>query len=187
MKIKQALSLVFLAVLLLQSACANLSIPVTPATVVDTCPTETVDAKLLANAAEGYCLLYPAADAVVPPRSIVINPTSATADTPGAAWVDISVEAASGRTATQVADEQIAAAGTGFNITQSERLVDGKQAIVVDGLPGPDPWRKVFIVANARLYTLSFLPWITNADSATPIETLYDTVIDTLHFTPMRS
>jgi hypothetical protein len=133
---------------------------------------------------DGYCLLYPAGDTALPPRLIVINPTNAPGDQPGDAWLDISVEAAANRTAAQVADGQIAAAGQGFNITRSEILVDGKPAVVVDGLPGPDPWRKVYIVNNERLYTLSFLPWSPNPNAPTPLEKLYTMVIDTLRFLP---
>src|SRR5215208_3025279 len=123
------------------------------------CPSETADLKLFKNADDGYCLLYPAEDTSTPPYLIIINPNGMPGDVPGDAWVQISAEGASGRTVEQVADEQIAAAGAGFNITLDQIVMDGKQAVVVDGLPGPDSWRKVFIVANDHLYTLFFLPW----------------------------
>lgn len=168
-------------------ALTNTPIPTIPT--ADACPTETAELKLLMNAEDGYCFLYPADDTELPfpaqlRRFVVINPASATADTPGDAWVDIAVEAAVNRTAAQVADSQIAAAGEGYNITRSEILVGGMQAIMVDGLPGPDPWRKVFIVSNDRLYTLNFMPWAPSADNSTPLEKLYSTVIETLHFLP---
>ena len=78
-----------------------------------------------------YCLLYPAEDTAVPPYLIVINPTGAAEDVPGDAWVEISLEIASGRSAAQVADDQIVEAGEGFNIARSEILIDGSQAVVV--------------------------------------------------------
>ena len=136
------------------------------------------------NADDGYCLLYPTVHTAIPPYLIVINPTGLAGDMPGDAWVQINVEAASGRTATQVADGQIAEAGVGFNITRSEILIDGKQAVVVDGLPRPVPWRKVFIVDNDRLYTLLFLPWSPNIEVFAQLEELYAAVIDTFHFLP---
>ncbi|HET9907496.1 MAG TPA: hypothetical protein VFQ23_12665, partial [Anaerolineales bacterium] len=182
----------------------------TPAssTSMGACPTETADLKLFMNADDGYCLLYPTVHTAIPPYMIVINPTGLAGDMPGDAfeeatqraiqeergfrprdmpgdaWVYINVEAASGRTATQVADGQIAEAGAGWNITRSEILIDGKQAIVVDGLPRPVPLRAVFIVANDRLYTLLFMRMSSNSEVFAQLEELYAVVIDTFHFLP---
>lgn len=153
-------------------------------TSTDTCPSQTADLKLFRNADDGYCLLYPTEDTPNPPYLIIINPNGMPGDVPGDAWVQISAEEASGRTAEQAANTQIAEAGDGFNITRDELLIDGKQAIVVDGLPGPDSWRKVFIVANDHLYTLFFLPWAPSADGFSRLEELYTTVINTFHFLP---
>jgi len=150
----------------------------------DGCPSETTGLKLLVNAEDGYCLLYPADDVFVPLRFIVINPDRRTADTPGAAWVDIMVESANGRTSGQAADEQIAAAGEGFNITRQETLVNGVPAVVVDGLPGVDSIRKVFVISNDRLYTLNFMPWFPNPNEVTRLDELFKTVMDTMHFLP---
>ena len=151
----------------------------------DGCPTETADLKLLMNTEDGYCLLYPAEHTVLPPRFIVINPTNALGgDKLGDALVGVTVEAAANRTAAQVADSRIAKWDGGFNITRSEILVDGMQAVVVDGLPGPDPLRNVFIVSSDRLYMFYFMPWAKSADESTPIEKLYATVIATIHFLP---
>lgn len=150
----------------------------------DACPTETADLQLFTNTADGYCLLYPTTATALPPYLIVINPTGQPGDMPGDAWVQISVEAAAGRTAAEVAEGQIAEAGTGFNITRSEILIAGQPAVVVDGLPGPDPWRKVFIVAHDRLYTLFFLPWSPSSASFAQLEALYTTVIASFHVLP---
>ena len=150
------------------------------------CPVAAADMQLLMNEEDGYCLLYPAAYTVNPPRLIIINPVGAPGDVPGDAWVNIMAEPASGRTATQVADAQIAEAGEGFGITRVEILMGETQAIVVDGLPGPDSWRKVFVVANDRLYTMEFQPWFPSDDPSqpTPLENLYTTIVDTIHFLP---
>jgi hypothetical protein len=158
-----------------------------PATATPTtkgCPAETTDLNLYTNADDGYCLLYPAEDTSIPPYLIVINPTGAPGDKPGDAWLQIAVGSASGRTAAQAADDQIAQAGEGFNITRSEILIDGKQAIVVDGLPGLDPWRLIFTVSDDRLYTLYFLPWIPGMDSFAQLVELYSTVVDSFYFLP---
>jgi hypothetical protein len=158
--------------------------PATATPMTNGCPAETTDLKLYTNTDDGYCVLCPAEDTVIPPYLIVINPTGAPGDKPGDAWLQIGVEAASGRTAAQAADDQIAQAGEGFNITRGEIPIDGKQAVVVDGLPGPDPWRLFFTVDNDRLYTLYFLPWIPSADSFAQLEKLYSTTLETFHFLP---
>ena len=159
----------------------------TPAssTATGACLSEKADLKLFMNAEDGYCLLYPTEDFIGLPALIIINPNGAAGgDMPGDAWAQITVEAAAGRTAAQVADEKIAEAGEGFNITRTEILIDGKQAIVVDGRPAQDPSREVFIVDNDRLYTLYFLPWAPTADWFSELEKLYSSVIASFHVLP---
>ena len=151
-----------------------------------TCPSETADLKLFTNATDGYCFLYPMEKTAFPPNAVVIHPNGISGgdSLPGDAVVFVNMEAASGKTAAQVADEKIAEAGEGFNITRSEILIDGKQAIVVDGLPGQDPWREVFIVGNDRLYILFFDPWAPTADWFPELEKLYSSVIASFHVLP---
>ena len=178
MKMKSILLLILMLFVLAQAACA----PAAP-----TCPSATADTKLLTNAQDGYCLLYPAEDSAELPGWIVINPQSGAVDAPGDAWVYIEVQDAAGRTAAQVAEEAITATGTGFDITQTEVPVDGGQAIVIDGLPGFDSNRVVIIDRNDRLYILTFLPWRpgeAGSGQTTPLEHLYETIIGSIHFTP---
>jgi hypothetical protein len=160
----------------------------TPASSTSTgaCPAETTELKLLTNTNDSFCFLYPIEDAPLSSQRVVINPNGISGGDflPGDALVMVNLEAASGRTAAQVADEKIMEAGEGFNITRSEIMIDGKQAIVVDGLPAQDPGRKVFIVSNDRLYTLFFVPWTPNADWFSELEKLYSSVIDSFHVLP---
>ena len=176
---KNWLKLILIATVAAQMACSISTVTVPTQTSAEACPAETSDKKLLKNEEDGYCFLYPADYTQVPPRFIVLNPVNAPGDMLGDAWVDINMEAANGRTASRVADADIASAGQGFNITQSEKPVDGMQAIVVEGLPGQDSMRKVYIVSNDRLYTFTFTPWGQNQ-----LENLYSTMINTLHFMP---
>ena len=151
-----------------------------------TCPSETAELKLFMNANDGYCFLHAKENAALPPRMVAINPNGISGGDflPGDAVVLVSMEAASGRTAAQVADEKIAEAGEGFNITRTEIVIDGKQAIVVDGRPAQDPSREVFLVANDRLYTLYFTPWDPRTDWFSELEKLYSTVIASFHVLP---
>ena len=177
---KQRLILTLILTLLAQAAC----VPSVPS--ANACPTPTPDTKLLTNTEDGYCLLYPAEASSDMPGWVVINPISGPGDVPGEAWVNIQVQDAAGRTVAQFADEVRTATGTGFNITLLEVQVDGGPAIVVDGLPGLDSNRIVMIVRNDRLYALTFMPWFPNAAEPTPLENLYTTVMDTLHFLPQE-
>ncbi len=149
-----------------------------------TCPAATADTKVLTNPEEGYCLLYPAEAASNMPGWVVINAVSGPGDIPGDAWLYVQVQDAAGKTATQFVDEQVTALGEGFNISTSEVAVDGEQAVVVDGLPGQDSNRQVFIVHNERLYNLVFAPWFPNAAEPTPLEGLYTMTMDTFRFLP---
>jgi hypothetical protein len=170
----------------LQPALASIATE-TPASSTSTgaCPSETADLKLFMNAEAGYCFLYPTDHSIGLPALIIIHPNGAVGgDMPGDAWAQITVESASGRTAAQVADEKIAEAGEGFNITRAEILIDGKQAVVVDGRPAQDPSREVFLVDNDRLYTLYFLPWDPRADWSPELENLYASVITSFHVLP---
>lgn len=178
MNAKQRFVLILMLVMMAQTACAPSA---------GACPSPAMDTELLTNVEEGYCLLYPTKYSTEAPGFIVINPVNAPGDVLGDAWVSIDSEPAAGRTAAQVAEEQIAAAGSGFNITRSETRVGGEPAVVVDGLPGPDPWRKVFVLHEDRLYTLTFLPWqpaVEGAGQPTPLENLYTIVMESLRFLP---
>jgi len=147
------------------------------------CPVPTIERSLFTNDAGRFCLLFPVEFTTNNPNLIVLNPITGAGDVPGDAWVFIYMEPAANRTAAQVADEKIAEVGPGFNITRSEIQVDGKSAIVVDGLPGQDSSRWLYIVANDQLYMFNFAPWVpTDPSQPTPLEYLYTSVVETLHF-----
>ncbi len=188
--------LLFLTLILLLVACApqatsdNILVPPAteapiqvPTAQAETCPAATADLKLLVNNEDGYCMLYPAEFTWDGRQMIVLNPYAGPGDIPGDAWLDVEVSDAGGRTAAQIVDAELAALGEGFNITRTELTIDGKPAILVDGLPAFDSARFVYIVNNDRLYRLDFLPWFPN-NGTTPLEKLYQTVMDTLHFLP---
>ena len=175
MKTKAILVLILMLSMLSQAACAPSA---------NACPTATSDTKLLMNAEDRYCLLYPAEASTDMPGWVVINPISGQGDIPGDAWVNIHVQDAGGRTTAQIADEIMTTAGTDFNITSEEVQLDGGPAIVVDGLPGLDSNRLLITVRNDRMYTLTFMPWHPGAGQTTPLEHLYETILQSIHFLP---
>jgi len=181
MNINRYLVPVLILGLLLQSACT----PSSNASSSDSCPPTTPGINLLKESEGGYCLLYPAEYSTSPSGYIVINPVSGSGDIPGEAWVSITTESAGGLTADQIAEEQIAEIGAGFNITRSDQPIEGETAIVIDGLPGQDSNRKVLIVHDDRLYTLTFAPWYPSpagTGKLTPLEDLYNMIMSTIHF-----
>ena|GEM_PF-5556026 len=155
------------------------------------CPSPTTDTKLLMNEEHGYCLLHPTGyNVVYPPMetclAYTVNSmecqfvTFAGADVPTSAWIN--VDEALDRTASEVADAEIAFLGSGFNIEPTNLTVDGERAVLMDGLTGADPIRKLVIVHNDLLYTLSFTPWDKND---TALVNLYTTILNSLHFLPV--
>jgi hypothetical protein len=145
--------------------------------------------SLYTNADDGYCLLYPSRYSAQTSRFVIINPASGPGDIPGDAWVFIQVEDAAGRTAEQAVDAQMPAEMQGFNITRQSTTIDGELAFIIDGLPGQDSNRQVFIVHNDRLYTLYFVPWqptllIGGMGQRTPLEYLYNIVVQSFRFLP---
>ena len=88
--------------------------------------------------------------------------------------VYIAVSSAGGRGADEVADE-IAATFAGFEIERSQEKISGHQAVILDDVPGQDLNRRVLIVANDRLYDLTFAPLDHEA-----MESFYDTIVGDL-------
>ena len=151
------------------------------------CPAPAAGTALLTDIEDGYCLLYPEAYSATVPNYVVINPVNAPGDMIGDAWVSIQVEKALGQTAEQVASVQIASAGPGFNISRFTVPVDGEQGVVVDGLPGQDSNRTMYVVHDDRLYTLTFAPWQPSPEGSgqvSPLEDLYTGIVQSLHFLP---
>lgn len=192
--------LLFLTLIMALAACApstlstpdNILVPApteipseTPVAQGNGCPTATADKKLMVDTESGFCMLYPAEFTWAWDGSsfVILNPNPGPSDIPGDAWLDVEVSDAGGRTAAQIVDAELTALGEGFNITRTELTIDGKPAILVDGLPAFDSARFVYIVNNGRLYRFDFLPWFPK-DGTTPLEKLYQMVVDTLHFLP---
>ena len=191
MTMKQSLILILALTILMQAACAPTAVPVTvPATVpaAQECPVPTSGLTVLRSDEDGYCFLYPAEYSTEMPGWVVINPISAPGDVPGDAWVNIHTEDAAGRTLDQLAEEIRTTLGADFNITIEEVQLHGSPAIVVDGQPGVDSNRIVYTFRNERLYALTFMPWQPDAGQVTPLEHLYETIMQSIHFvTPTKA
>lgn len=181
---KQSLILIAMAAMLLMASCVPAGNPAAA------CPSPGADTKLLTNEEHGYCLLHSAEyNVVYPPMEHCLAYTVNSMECQFVTFTrtyretssSISVDQASGRTASQVADAEIAFLGPDFNIQRTDLTIDGESAVMLDGLPGQDIVRKVVIVHNDLLYTLSFTPWDKND---TALVNLYTTIVNSLHFLP---
>ncbi len=130
----------------------------------------------------GFCTLYPSSfEAKTPTESEVILAGPIPASGPRA-QLTIDIEDANGRSAEQVADQLIAAVGDANPRPKKGQLTfDNEKAFLVDGLPSPDPLRKIVIIRNNHLYTLTFVPLDSaNAD----LQQLYKDVVVSFRFLP---
>lgn len=104
----------------------------------------------------------------------VVGPYSGSGPQPGLGWVDATD--AQGRTAQDVADEEVKAVG-GLDPPRSTVMLGGEEALVLDGMPGQDAVRKAYIVHEGKLYTLTFSPYRSeNTTANAQMETVYASV-----------
>ena len=131
------------------------------------------------NPAMDYCFGYPEGFThqgdgeylVVMGQQSDLNPH------PGLVWIEVADP--QGRTAQDVADEEVDAVG-GLNPPRSTVTLGDEEALVLDGMPGQDAVRKVYIVHRAMLYTLTFSPYRSGNEIAdVQMETLYSSVTPT--------
>jgi len=123
-----------------------------------------------------YCFVHPEGftQQIYNDQVEVIGPHSGYGSFPiGMVWIDAAD--AQGRTANEVADEEVNAFGG-----SPERwtvMLDGEEALVLDGMPGQDLIRKVYIVHNGTLYMLNFSPYQSDDETAnTQMEELFASV-----------
>lgn len=122
------------------------------------CPTPAGDAQLLVNAADGYCLLYPAgyiAEQTAPGATSIVLGSRMNHTDPR---VGIEVSDAQGRTLEEIGDQFVADYALGFDVVRSTTTVGGAEALVLDNLPGQDLNRRVVVLHNGRLYSFFFTP-----------------------------
>ena len=138
--------------------------------------TLTMPAQVVINGPLRYCFKYPQGYTlqVNDGQVEVIGPYSGLGGTEaGLVWID-AIDA-QGRTAQEVADEEVNAFGG--SPPRSTVMMDGEQALVLDGMPGQDLIRKIYILHNGLLYTLNFSPYQSDNEIANAqMETLFASV-----------
>jgi hypothetical protein len=132
-------------------------------------------AQTVTNVPLDYCFAYPDGFTQITNDGQVeiVGPHSGTIPEPGLVWID-AIDA-QGHSARDLADKEVNAFG-GSPI-RSTLVLGGEDALVLDGMPGQDALRKVYIVHNGLLYTLSFSPDSPdNASANAQMETLFSSV-----------
>jgi hypothetical protein len=138
------------------------------------------------NDAHGYSMYLPKDYQVSSPNPdyvSIVAPQANGGGHPGGAYMF--VEPANGRTAEQFVEAVKAELGSGFNVSIGGAMdIDGAQALVVNGLPGQDPNRQLFMVHDDLLYHIIFMPdYPQGGDAYRQMEDVYAMIVNTFHFT----
>jgi hypothetical protein len=120
-----------------------------------------------------FCFSYPKGYTLLPyGESVeVVGPQSGSVPEPGMMWIDVSN--AQDRTAEDVADEELSFVA-GLNPPRYPVMLGGEEAVVLDGMPGQNLVRRVYIVHGGRLIIPTFSPYGSdNAFANEQMEALY--------------
>ncbi|NTU55601.1 MAG: hypothetical protein HGA79_05070 [Anaerolineales bacterium] len=132
----------------------------------------------------GLCFSYPQGYTQLPSTDIVeiIAPDLPGTDTKALFWIEISDSY--DRTAEKIADEDMTFAA-GVDVGRWTETLDGEQAVVLDGMPGQDFQRRVYVVHEQTLYVLAFMPTRSeNKVANDQMEALYNAVTSSWTWSP---
>jgi hypothetical protein len=151
------------------------------------CPAGSQESSPYVNPRAEFCLLYPAyfrqQDMTVPDVTIFTGPvTDPTIPDPPRVTLQVTTEAANGRSLQQIVEE-IIAPHTNLPIEQSESMLGGEAAIIITGLPGRTAGRDLYAVHNDTLYHMRLDP-LEFDQLATDLEAVWSTVLDSFTFFP---
>jgi len=138
----------------------------------------------------GLCFSYPQGYTQLPNNDAVeiVAPDLPGTDTRGLFWLEISDSY--DRTAEKIADEDMTYAvgqqGVPLeNLGRSTVTLGGEQAVVLDGMPGQDLQRRVYVVHQQTLYILAFMPTRSENKTANDqMEALYTAVTNSWAWSP---
>ena len=105
----------------------------------------------------GLCFSYPQGYTQLPYNDTVqiAAPDLPGSDVKGLFWLEISDSYS--RTAEEIADQDLTFA-PGLSVDRWTVTLGGKQAVVLDGMPGQELQRRVYVVHQQTLYILAFWP-----------------------------
>lgn len=158
------------------------------------------DSQVLTNEADGYCLVYPAdycqwelsgGDTTIVGGKAVEEDPSRCQNEPlllhgEVAWVSLNVEPANGQSVEQVVEAYETELGvtlTDFGIERLDSTLDGEAAVMLDGAPGQDLMRVLYVVHEETLYQLTFVPaGEDSGEQYTEMLALYSQVTESFRF-----
>jgi len=132
----------------------------------------------------GLCFSYPQGYTQIPYNDAVeiVAPDLPGSDLKGLFWLEISDSY--NRSAEEIADQEMTYAA-GLNVGRWTVMLDGEQAVVLDGMPGQDLQRRVYVVHQQTLYILAFMPTRSeNKAAGLQMETLYAAVTNSWAWSP---
>ena len=183
----------FLAIAMLAfvlSACsapATLTVETPTSQVLESTPVQTSvtdTAQWFSSDRLGLCFSYPEGYTQLPYEDTVeiIGPELPAPDLRQLFWLEKSD--AYDRTAEVIADQDMTAAGLS-SVGRSFVTLDGEEAVVLDGMPGQDFQRRVYVVHDQTLYVLAFMPTRSENQSASDqLEALYAAVMNSWVWSP---
>ena len=145
--------------------------------VIDTAQTFSSDAL-------GLCFSYPQGYLQIPYNDTVeiVAPEIPGSELRGLFWLEKSD--AYDRTAQVIADQDVSMV-PGLNPGRSTLTLGGEKAVVLDGMPGQDFTRKVYIVHEKTLYILTFTPTLSeNVAAGDQMEVLFTAVTSSWAWSP---
>lgn len=132
----------------------------------------------------GLCFSYPQGYTQLPYEDTVeiVGPELPATDLRGLFWLETSDSY--GRTAEVIAGQDMTAAGLS-SMGRSFVTLDGEDAVVLDGMPGQDFQRRVYVVHQQTLYVLAFMPTRSENKAANDqVEALYNAVTGSWTWSP---
>jgi len=183
-----------MAVLVL-SACEKETSPSsTAAAEVVTPPPQVIDTPTLAGMNNpvqtfssdqlGLCFSYPQGYTQLTDSSTleIVAPELSDTDLRGLFWLEMSDSF--DRTAEVIADQELTTA-SGVDVDHWNLMVGGEQAVVLDGMPGQDLQRRVYVVHQQTLYILAFMPTRSEITAANAqMEALYTAITNSWTWSP---
>jgi hypothetical protein len=134
------------------------------------CQPPSHEVKAYLNRLDHYCIEYPLAysllsvDALPLFHGISIVKLSPEPATPAAEDLELSIQiwpAPAGADPAQAAAQQLAQSGVDPNVplARSNATIAGRPALVLDGIPGPSPARRAYLLDGDRLIVFALSPW----------------------------
>lgn len=141
-------------------------------------------AELFSSDRLGLCFSYPRGYTQIPYNDAVeiAAPDLPGSDVKGLFWLEISDSY--NRTAEKIADQDMTYAAD-LSVGRWTVTLGGEQAVVLDGMPGQELQRRVYIVRQQTLYILAFWPTRSeNKAASDQMEALYAAVTSSWAWSP---